>query len=975
MADRFMSRRQRTRRGSKTTRRVPKNEGRASLRRSQEPVFSTVLKRFLDLNQIRLTHTLDMLTRRQQLFLNVLPLLFHGNYPALPGFSSRDCPHGIEKFYPSPELLQDARDISRSFVFNPPESDRNDILAIYLMGSPGSISFSRESDFDIWLCHHGDLSPKALKLLHKKAQAITKWAKSINLDTTIFLVNPTAFKNGISTPLSLESSGTTQHLLLLEEFFRTAILVAGKAPLWWIIPPEEENNYATYVDALIQQKQMETGEFVDLGSVTNIPADEFSGATLWQIYKGIDSPYKSLLKLMLMEAYVSEFPDIELICYQIKKYIYTHEEIDFRQVDPYLLILEKITRYLSQQQGKERLMLARQCFYLKTHCRISVSDRNAKNAWRIDIMRDMVKQWQWSDSLINRLDYQNNWKFPDVLREQKKLVDALTYSYRKLSDFFRHHNHVNRTSQRDLYILGRKLYAAFERKAGKIEIVNRQHQEQLLEKNISLYQYLTPRNILAWKLYLGAISIQESTQLQPLNQSVHILKLICWLYFNAVIDEKTNIIIFDDQQQHVPDYEIIHILRDLAKIYPDHILPHPRIETLSKPSYVENSCLFVNVGIDPQSQSQVDLSQLTTNKTDPFKFGNSQLNLVLRIDMVYNTSWTEVMYNHFRDDSGILNCINQFLRWNRQGERRIVPTLVSSYSCTRGKLIARRVQQLIEEVITHFFDPEQPCHRFVFAMGSAFYLLWLEDNDPKYKKIKNYEYLIEELSRPHARFSPLYIEPMTTDDWVLPTIYQYNAENKVQFFYYNHSKTVDIYILDNFGALYHQILTIEKDNVHINHFILFLNAVINRLRFDLDNDVSHELKNDIELEIYKLSRQGDEQRVEKQSNNRFPLPDQFLSIQAIGNPQEDNNKEPYFSIFCDDKEFSVLDYGNQVYQELARYVVNNRPSGLRYPIYITDMDTSNDLGISHGLKTIHISQLLKYKKEIEDKLNQAIQAI
>jgi len=179
--------------------------------------------------------------------------------------------------------------------------------------------------------------------------------------------------------------------------------------------------------------------------------------------------------------------------------------------------------------------------------------------------------------------------------------------------------------------------------------------------------------------------------------------------------------------------------------------------------------------------------------------------------------------------------------------------------------------------------------------------------------------------------------------------------------------------LDDFGDLYYQRLAIEQQNVHINHYILFLNSIINRVQFDPSRDITMDLGNDIELNIYQMSRQSNNLSINKQNAKQFPLPKQFLNIQAIGNPS--NNSTQHFSIFCDGTEFSALDYGNNVYHELASYVVNNRPSGLRYPIYITDMDLSADVMESEGVQSIHISQLLKYKQEIEKKLNLAIKQV
>ncbi len=936
--------------------------------------FQPVLRKFMALNAIRIRHTFDALTDRQKEFLTLLPLLFHDNYPSLPGFSGKECPIGIPDFVVTEEMILAAKNLSKGFDYKRQPYRNHDILALYLMGSPGTIAFSQESDFDIWLCHNDNLDEHQLACLQKKALAITQWGKSINLDITIFLVNPTDFRNGIYTPLSVESSGSTQHLLLLEEFYRTAILIAGRPPAWWIVPPEKENEYDSFIENLEKSRIIFPNQYINLGAVANIPADEFSGATLWQIYKGIDSPYKSLLKLMLMEAYASEYPDIKLLCMQYKKTVYEQEQPGFEETDPYLLMLHKTSQYLQQQNAKERLMLLRQCFYLKSHCQISKAHRNSKNAWRIDIMTRLVQEWEWDNYLINRLDYQDNWKFPDVLKEQKKLVDALTYSYRKLSEFFRKHNHASRISQRDLHILGRKLYAAFERKAGKIEIVNRQYKDQLLENYISFHQYVSARGDTAWKVYIGPVTLREVKNKLPLNQSAQIMKLLCWLYFNTVINKKTNFLIFDQNQQHIPETEILSIIQALDKTYPDYVLSQPKISTLSKPSYVENSNLFVNVGIDPFSSAEQNLSQLATSKTDAFKYGSVQQNLVYTLDLVYNTSWTEVMYFHYQGEEGILNCICQYLRWNQQTpHKKIMPSACNSFSCSRGELIARRVMELIKDVIDIFDHHDKVHQRFVFAIAKAFYLIWFEGEDPKFKKIKNYKALIRELGLPAPEFSSVHIDKHATDDLILPTIYQYNEANKIQFFYFNHIKNVDIYILDNMGALYYQRIAIEKDNVHINHFILFLNSVINRLRFDPSNDVSLELENDTQLAIYKMTKKEGEVLVQQQSNNQFPLPRQFLNIQAIGNP--DDTDRQHFSIFCDDREFSVLDYGDNVYRELASYVVNNRPSGLRYPIYITDMDLSSDLIESQGLKSIPISQLLKYKQDIENRLNKAIKEV
>jgi len=79
-----------------------------------------------------------------------------------------------------------------------------------------------------------------------------------------------------------------------------------------------------------------------------------------------------------------------------------------------------------------------------------------------------------------------------------------------------------------------------------------------------------------------------------------------------------------------------------------------------------------------------------------------------------------------------------------------------------------------------------------------------------------------------------------------------------------------------------------------------------------------------------------------------------------------------FSIYCDEKEFTSLEYGEQVYDEVARHVLERRKSGLHYPIYITDIDLPRTLlgnDTADHVQTVHF---LNYKRNIEERLNAAL---
>jgi len=255
----------------------------------------------------------------------------------LPGYISKHTPAGIPQYNPSKKALEGVKKISKSFVYRRRALRRCDVHSLFLMGSVGTIAQSSKSDFDVWVCHDPELTDNQLSELRAKCNAIEKWSETIDLEVHFFLMNAEKFKRGEVHELSSESSGSTQHHLLLEEFYRTSLLVAGRYPIWWLIPPEQEKNYDELAHELTYKRFIPKNEIIDFGGLSQIPAEEFFGAALWQVYKGIDSPYKSVLKILLMETYASVYPNSELLSLQYKTMVFDGV-IDLSQLDPYIVL-------------------------------------------------------------------------------------------------------------------------------------------------------------------------------------------------------------------------------------------------------------------------------------------------------------------------------------------------------------------------------------------------------------------------------------------------------------------------------------------------------------------------------------------------------------------------------------------------------------------------------------------------------------
>ena len=353
-----------------------------------------IRRRFHLLQQERLRRIENSLLPNQRDCIKLLPLLFHINHPTLPGFVNSQTPAGICNFTPSKALLRIARSVSRSFDYKNRAYLRYQIQGIYLMGSMGSVAHTHQSDFDIWLCHDPELDAEERDALHTKAMRIEAWAEELGIEMHFFVMDADSFRRGDRATISHESSGSTQQNLLLEEFYRTGILIAGRYPLWCLVPPEQEDNYSEYTRWLVRRRFIDPHDYLDFGSLEQVTADEFFSAARWQLFKGIESPYKAVLKILLMEAYSREYPNIRWLCQETKAAIY-EGCTDLAELDPYVRLYRRLEQYLRARNEPERLELAQRCFYFKTEQSLSRRLKSKSGDWKSELMRSLTQEWGW----------------------------------------------------------------------------------------------------------------------------------------------------------------------------------------------------------------------------------------------------------------------------------------------------------------------------------------------------------------------------------------------------------------------------------------------------------------------------------------------------------------------------------------------------------------------------------------------------
>lgn len=775
----------------------------------------TLIHRLDKLNRQRIERALALMDLQSQRVFHLIPALFQFNHPLIPGYFSADTPFGIHLFEANPIQQQFIDDAQLTLGEPLTPTDNPAILGLYTMGSTSSIGQSTSSDLDIWVCVSAHMSCEARDNLSSKCLLITDWAKSQGVEANFFIMNEERFRHNHSEALSGENCGSSQHLLLLDEFYRSAVRLAGKRLLWQIVPPEMEECYDEYVHELCSNGYLNCTEWIDFGKLNRIPAEEYFGANLWQLYKSIDSPYKSVLKAILLEAYSWEYPHTQLLSIDSKRRFFA-DEPDLYGMDSYYQMLEKVTRYLVRIGDSTRLDLVRRCFYLKTHEKLSREPGVGSMPWRREALRELTSEWQWSADLIAELDNRRHWKVEQVKVVHHALLDALMLSYRNLIQFARRNDITSAISPQDISILARKLYAAFEVLPGKVTLLNPQISPDLHEPDLSFIEVCAGRtNKPGWYLYKQPLQAQRLIGQPYLEHNEYLSKLVAWAFFNGLITESTRLhaVVREAQLDIDKFYQMVSDLRNTFSLRKRR----PTMQALANPCEISQLAMFINFEHDPTSELSGKALKVDLKNIDIFSFGAEQKCLVGSVDLVYRNSWQEVRTLHFEGQTAMLDALKTVLGKMHQDALPPESVDVFCYSKNLRGVMRNLVYQLLAECIDLRLKPmeQEKRRRFkALRMGDQMYGLFFERRGVSVQKLENSVDFYRSISTNKLKGSPLLMLDRD-QDYPLPAVVDsFASEGLVQFFFEDTEKGFNIYVLDeaNRVEVYHQFNG-EKDEM------------------------------------------------------------------------------------------------------------------------------------------------------------------
>ena len=302
---------------------------------------------YLRFNRFKIYRNLITLSEIDRLIYLVVPRLLHVHQEGLPGYFEGNPPCGIHNFTLDKEAQIAAEKLFPDIIIrrNP---DLNPVIhTALLMGSVGSIAQTVKSDLDYTLLiDKKDFTEESMKLFQKKLNLIETWTwDNYKLETHFFINDYEEVKNNIFGESDSESTGSALAKLLKEEMYRTMIIVTGKMPFWLVTPVncDDDRYYELYEKLQSGKTLLKKEEFIDMGNVDDISDGEFFGGSIWALIKSFKSPFKTLMKMGVLEEYMFGDTKSNLLCHQIKDKYYN--DVPYLDIDPYLGMFERVQKF------------------------------------------------------------------------------------------------------------------------------------------------------------------------------------------------------------------------------------------------------------------------------------------------------------------------------------------------------------------------------------------------------------------------------------------------------------------------------------------------------------------------------------------------------------------------------------------------------------------------------------------------------
>jgi adenylate cyclase class 1 len=619
---------------------------------------------FLRYNQFKIRRILETLSPTDRLVFTLIPRLLHINQKGLPGYIQDDVPCGIYNFKIDRECQLAAERLFPNNIVRGIENHSSFIDTVLLMGSTGSMAQSQKSDLDFTLfVDKQSVSPEKLNLFDQKLKLLEEWTwNTFKLEIHFFNNDILDVKNNIFGESDSESTGSAQAKLLKEEMYRTAVITGGKIPFWWIVPLNTDDQLYGNLHQLVKTNQtlLNPDDFLDIGNVDDISQGEFFGGSIWALIKSFKAPFKTLIKMSLLEEYMFNDTKSNLLCHDIKKKIF--DGVPYEKIDTYKNLLERVEKYFHATKTEHEVDALRTAFYLKTGSKVNnyelihgSTDPNKK------MLIEMINRWDWEPEKVEDLNSYLNWQMMKKVALGNQMNQILMNSYKKISEANAQLGPgKSLITKRDTHLLGRKLFSFYSKALNKVENLFALVDGATSEKELTFLLHqtsLTDKG--TWYLIRGkTLALLELIPPENIIKKASTLQfLIAFTCFNNLYNDET-ILLLRAEQQSIKDQDLKALLGDLSSFLAQVNIADISNEDLLADAYIKQAFIIVDFGNPiPREITIGNINECKTNK-EYASYITKRLDRIRSVITIHLTSWGELFCKTY---SGI-NCMGRGLK-------------------------------------------------------------------------------------------------------------------------------------------------------------------------------------------------------------------------------------------------------------------------------------------------------------------------
>lgn len=494
-------------------------------------------KKFSAYNSLKISDLRSALADSQTVNLfDFIPFLFTVNLSEFPGYMKElPVPPGIYNYSIPSNLVSSIRMTNPSFSFrNSPQLDP--VIKLFaLIGSAGTIAFTPDSDLDFWICgNFRSMDSDSIALLRRKCSLIEKWAmESRGREVHFYLNDIEQIKmNVFDEDEEYGLSGTSLGQMLKEEFYRSSIIINDVVPFWWVVPADcSDEKYNRWLN-ILQGSEMKGG-YVDLGNLAQINRADFLIAALFQIIKSLGNPFKSLIKLGLLERYINDDRVNPFISNLIKKSVHAGET-DKLKTDAYCIMFDQVYDYYRlHSNDMTSINVIKTSFYLKVNPRLSLPPGKGQSEEELRrIMRIYAKKWTWDDAVIKHVDSFETWDIESTNKMMNNTKKIILKGYKNIINALGEGVNSRSINKESLLGINRKIFSHFSIEDKKIDNTLN-FKKYPPEKLLSLDYIRDVKGNETWFLNKRVIYGNKLEKVL-IRKSSHLLSLVVWISLNGL---------------------------------------------------------------------------------------------------------------------------------------------------------------------------------------------------------------------------------------------------------------------------------------------------------------------------------------------------------------------------------------------------------------------------------------------------------